>query len=133
MGILQARILEWVAFPPPEDLPNPGIEPRSPALLADYLPSTTETPGKPKNLVIFKMKQNIKHLHPGAAFPPLSLHSTSSLPHRRVKHGTGDFLPVDSFFFDLFLTAGGVFFIFFFLQLLSFARACCGFLSPLKA
>ena len=28
-GILQARILEWVAFRPPEDLPNPGIEPVS--------------------------------------------------------------------------------------------------------
>ena len=26
-GILQARILEWVAFPSPGDLPNPGIEP----------------------------------------------------------------------------------------------------------
>ena len=26
-GILQARILEWVAFPPPGDLPNPGMEP----------------------------------------------------------------------------------------------------------
>jgi len=25
-GILQARILEWVAMPPPGDLPNPGIE-----------------------------------------------------------------------------------------------------------
>ena len=25
-GILQARILEWAAFPSPEDLPNPGIE-----------------------------------------------------------------------------------------------------------
>ena len=28
-GILQARILEWVAFPYPGDLPNPRIEPRS--------------------------------------------------------------------------------------------------------
>ena len=28
-GILQARILEWVAFPSPGDLPNPGIEPTS--------------------------------------------------------------------------------------------------------
>ena len=36
-GILQARILEWVATP--GDLPNPGIEPRSPALQADSLPS----------------------------------------------------------------------------------------------
>ena len=26
-GILQARILEWVACPPPRDLSNPGIEP----------------------------------------------------------------------------------------------------------
>ena len=25
-GIPQARILEWVPFPPPGDLPNPGIE-----------------------------------------------------------------------------------------------------------
>ena len=38
-GILQARILEWVAFPCPGDLPNPGIEPRSPALQEDALPA----------------------------------------------------------------------------------------------
>ena len=33
-GILQARILEWVAFPfpSPVDLPDPGIELGSPAL-----------------------------------------------------------------------------------------------------
>ena len=46
-GILQVRILDWVAMPPPRDLPNPGIEPRSPALQADSFPS--ELPGKPKN------------------------------------------------------------------------------------
>ena len=34
--ILQARILEWVAFPFPGNLPNPGIEPRSPTLQADF-------------------------------------------------------------------------------------------------
>ena len=28
-GILQARILDWAAFPPPGDLPDPGIEPVS--------------------------------------------------------------------------------------------------------
>ena len=39
IGILQARILEWVPFPPPGDLPNPGIEPGSPALKADSSPS----------------------------------------------------------------------------------------------
>ena len=37
------RILEWVAYPSPGDLPNPGIEPGSPALLADSLP--VELPG----------------------------------------------------------------------------------------
>ena len=41
MGILQARILEWVAMPPLGDLPNAGIEPTFPASLAwqaDSLP-----------------------------------------------------------------------------------------------
>ena len=45
-GILQARILEWVAFPSPGDLPHPGIEPGSPALQVDSLPA--ELPGKPQ-------------------------------------------------------------------------------------
>ena len=36
-GILQTRILEWVAIPFSWGLPNPGIEPRSPALQADSL------------------------------------------------------------------------------------------------
>ena len=53
-GILQARILEWVAFPSPGDLPNPGIEPRSPALQVDSLPA--EPQGKPKiQLIIIKI------------------------------------------------------------------------------
>ena len=46
-GILQARILEWVAFPSPGDLPNSGIEPRSPTLQVDSLPA--EPPGKPSD------------------------------------------------------------------------------------
>ena len=38
-GILQARVLEWVAiFPSPGDLSNPGIELASTALQADSLP-----------------------------------------------------------------------------------------------
>ena len=44
-GILQTRILEWVAFPFFRDLPNPGIEPGSPAWPGDSLP--TELSGKP--------------------------------------------------------------------------------------
>ena len=41
-GILQTRILEWLPFPPPGDLPDPGIKPTSPALQTDSSP-----PGKP--------------------------------------------------------------------------------------
>ena len=36
-----------LSLPSPADLPNPGIEPRSPALQVDSLPA--EPPGKPKN------------------------------------------------------------------------------------
>ena len=47
-GILQARVLEWVVISFPGGggrggLPDSGIEPRSPALQADSLPS--EPPG----------------------------------------------------------------------------------------
>ena len=44
-GILQARILEWVAISFSRDLPDPGIDSRSPALQAETLPS--EPPAKP--------------------------------------------------------------------------------------
>ena len=43
-GISQARILEWVAFPFSRGSSQPGIEPGSPALQADSLP--TELSGK---------------------------------------------------------------------------------------
>ena len=37
-GILQARMLEWVLpFPSPDDLPDPWIEPLSPALVGRFL------------------------------------------------------------------------------------------------
>ena len=45
-GVLQVRTLEWVACPPPGDLPDPGIKPGSSALQADSLLS--EPPGKPQ-------------------------------------------------------------------------------------
>ena len=44
-GILQAIILEWLPFPFPGDLPNPGIKLGSPVMQADPLPS--KSPGKP--------------------------------------------------------------------------------------
>ena len=44
-GILSARILKWVAISSPGDLPDPGIEPWSPALAGGFF--TTEPAGKP--------------------------------------------------------------------------------------
>ena len=44
-GILQEKLLEWIAFPFSRDLPNSGIKPGFPALQADSLPS--EPPVKP--------------------------------------------------------------------------------------
>ena len=46
-GLLQARILGWVPVPFSRDLPNAGIEPKSPALQEDSLPA--EPQGMPKN------------------------------------------------------------------------------------
>ena len=47
-GILHVRILEWVAISFSTDLPDPGIELRSPALQADSL--LPEPPRKPQRL-----------------------------------------------------------------------------------
>ena len=39
MGFSRQEYWNGLAIPSPEDLPNPGIEPGSPALQADSLPS----------------------------------------------------------------------------------------------
>ena len=47
-------------FPSPGDLPNPGVEPRSPALQADSLP--TELQGKPSGYIsTIKRKEILIH------------------------------------------------------------------------
>ena len=43
LGILQAKILEWVAIISPGDLPNPGIENSLVAQTVKHLPTTWET------------------------------------------------------------------------------------------
>ena len=45
MGFSRQEYWSGLPFPSPGDLPDPGIEPRSPALQADAL--TSEPPGKP--------------------------------------------------------------------------------------
>ena len=54
-GVFQAKIVEWVAFPAPGDLPNLGINPVSSAsatLAGEFL--TTEPSGKPQSGLTLK-------------------------------------------------------------------------------
>ena len=48
MGFSRQEYWNGLPFPSPGDLPDPGIEPRSPTLQADTLPS--EPPGKPMDV-----------------------------------------------------------------------------------
>ena len=45
MGFFRQESWSGLPFPPPGDLPKPGIKPVSPALEGGFF--TTETPGKP--------------------------------------------------------------------------------------
>ena len=60
--ILQAGILEWVVFPFPRGLPDPGINPGSPTLWADSLLS--EPTGEP----LFLVPQNPSQTGEGPLF-----------------------------------------------------------------
>ena len=71
LGILQARILERVAFPFSRDLPNPEIQPRSPTLQADYLPA--EPQGKPKNTGVGSLSL-LQEIFPTQGLNPGLLH-----------------------------------------------------------
>ena len=64
-GILQAKILEWVAIPFSRGIPDPRIKSRSPALQADSLPS--EPPGKPKDYHRGHQKDNRSMARPSKA------------------------------------------------------------------
>ena len=67
-GFSRQEYCSELPFPPPRDLPHPGIKPKSPALQVDSLP--TETPGKPLHstgndshyLIINNNKHTQKHL-----------------------------------------------------------------------
>ena len=79
-GILQARILEWIAIPFSRDLPDPGIEPESPTLQADCLPSMP--PGKPS----FSRRETGKSLAgQWLGFCIFTAEGPSSIPGQRTK------------------------------------------------
>ena len=69
-GILQARILEWVAVlffrGSSQDLPNPGVKPRSLTLQADSLPF--ELTGKP---IFFQGQPEIRKTQSFYSWSPL--------------------------------------------------------------
>ena len=93
-GILQARILEWVAMPSSGNIPNPGIEPRSPALWVDSLPAEPHK-GSPRILewVVYPfprgsssyqgngilLQMALFHCFLWLSTIPLCIHTTSSL------------------------------------------------------
>ena len=52
MEFSRAEYWSGYPFPSPGDLPNPGIEPRSPTLQADSL--IAEPQGEPKNIAVGK-------------------------------------------------------------------------------
>ena len=58
----QARILEWVAIPPPGNLLNPGKKPASPALVGRFF--TTEPLEKPYNGIL--LSHNMSEIMPFA-------------------------------------------------------------------
>ena len=52
MGFSRQEYRSGLAFPSPGDLPDPGMEPRSPTLQADTL--TSEPPGKLRSKHVYK-------------------------------------------------------------------------------
>ena len=50
MGIPRQEYCSGLPFPPPGDLPDPGVEPGSPALAGGFF--TTEPPGKSSKGVV---------------------------------------------------------------------------------
>ena len=64
MGFSRPEYWSGLPLPSPGDLPDPGIEPRSPALQADSLPS--EPPGKPKGTTLTPCPHGHQMSSPGA-------------------------------------------------------------------
>ena len=61
MGFSRQEYRSGLPFPSPGDLPDPGIEPGSPALEADAL--TSEPPGKPKQTKAYIKFHTTAHIY----------------------------------------------------------------------
>ena len=62
MGFSRQEYWSGLSHPSPGDLPNPGIEPRSPSLQADAL--TSEPPGRPTPWEALLVVKYLKYPHP---------------------------------------------------------------------
>ena len=114
-GILQARILEWVAMPFSGDLPNPGIEPMSLSLLHRQVGSLPLTPpGSPMlssgNAILSKavpwpllyFKTAMKKCHRNVTRRSISAClfislKKKTLTQRRTESRSGAYLPLPCF------------------------------------
>ena len=92
MGFSRQEYWSGLPCPPLGDLPNPGIEPRSPAWQADSLSS--ESPGKPMNTRVdsLTLLQGIfptQELNQGLLHCQLTLYQLSyqGSPHRGLQGG----------------------------------------------
>ena len=89
-GILQARILNWVAIPLSKGSPDPEIEPRSPLLQADSLSSEPlgKPVSKPNSCYLLKEKEALPFylifVLPFLQALFYHLGSTGDCPRRRV-------------------------------------------------
>ena len=83
-AILQAGILEWVAFPFSRRTSQPGIEPRSPALQADSLPSESRSSTERALILTFSPKSFLKAISSDHSF---LAHSGIPAPHTQLLSG----------------------------------------------
>ena len=67
MGFSRQEHLSGLPFPSPGDLPDPGIEPRSPTLQADAL--TSAPPGKPPCIPNLVISYYLNCCHCGLSLP----------------------------------------------------------------
>ena len=78
MGFSRQEYWTGSPFPSPGDLPNPGIEPRSPTLQADCLPGRGEEPHIPKELIC--SRPSWSHTAPFSTSAPHPPHPNSGSP-----------------------------------------------------
>ena len=67
MGFSRQEYWSGLPYPPPGDLPNPGVEPRSPAFQVDSLPA--ETQGKMVGLIRWESESEVAQSCPTLCDP----------------------------------------------------------------